>query len=322
MPSTKKVSIIISILIFILGIAIGKFIIPNNLWSREVRLTKQYKFTNPLLECDSNIGNTFFPNSMKNKIEQYITNQTSQGKVTNVAVYFRDLNNGPWFGINQSALFSPASLIKVPLMMTFYKMSEKDPNLLNTKIKVTDVDENLYNSEDIQPDLKLNVGQEYTIDQLIDQMIINSDNNAYNILKEYAGEQNFYEIFNDLNIDLSKIDSNGNVISIHDYSAFFRILYNSSYLNQDNSEKALNLLSRTTYKNALVAGVPSTATVSHKFGERSYSSTNEKQLHDCGIIYAAKNPYILCVMSRGNDLDQLSKVISNISALVYNSIDR
>ncbi len=76
----------------------------------------------------------------------------------------------------------------------------------------------------------------------------------------------------------------------------------------------------------VVAGVPSTVDVAHKFGERTTlasdtESTETKQLHDCGIVYFPENPYLLCVMTRGTDFKVLEGIISDISRMVYEEVD-
>jgi hypothetical protein len=43
-------------------------------------------------------------------------------------------------------------------------------------------------------------------------------------------------------------------------------LFNASYLNRENSEKVLNLLTKTDFKDGLVAGVnDKNIAISHKF---------------------------------------------------------
>ena len=54
-----------------------------------------------------------------------------------LSVYFRNLNNGPWFGIRENEGFAPASLMKISILISYLKMSETDPNLLGTIIPVT-----------------------------------------------------------------------------------------------------------------------------------------------------------------------------------------
>ncbi len=55
-----------------------------------------------------------------------------------IGIYVRNLNNGPWFGINEDEKYSPASLMKVPILITFLKWIESDPNILTRKILVND----------------------------------------------------------------------------------------------------------------------------------------------------------------------------------------
>ncbi len=88
------------------------------------------------------------------------------------------------------------------------------------------------------------------------------------------------------------------------------------------SEKALEFLSDVEFTKGLVAGVPKNIAVSHKFGERSIIDSEDiKQLHDCGIIYYPDRPYLLCVMTRGKNLDVLTDNVRVISYLVYDEIE-
>ena len=164
--------------------------------------------------------------------------------------------------------------------------------------------------------------QKYTVDELIRRMIVYSDNMAYNLLNDNVNGSVVMSVYNDLGVDISSAQANpnGNIISVTGYSSFFRILYNSSYLNRDMSEKALKYLSQSVFTQGLVAGVPNDIVVSHKFGERQYLDTGEKQLHDCGIIYDPDTPYLLCVMTRGNNFSNLISTIKNISNMVYISL--
>jgi beta-lactamase class A len=259
-------------------------------------------------------------NDTRDSVNFVIGRQKELNNITYATVYYRDLNNGPWFGINEKEYFSPASLIKVPLMIAYYKLSESDPSILDKEIDNTIP----YNpsEQNITPTKFLELNQKYTINQLIDQMIIQSDNVAYEILLNNIDNSLVSKVYEDLGVDISKAkdNPNGNILRVKDYAAFFRILYNASYLERSLSEKALYLLSQSTYHKGLSAGVPENIVVSHKFGERRYLATEEHQLHDCGIIYSSKNPYLLCVMTRGEDFNKLANSISQISKTVYDKI--
>jgi hypothetical protein len=106
------------------------------------------------------------------------------------------------------------------------------------------------------------------------------------------------------------------------------VLYGASYLNDDNSERILRYLSKSTFIDGLVAGLTKTVPVAHKFGVYEFDDTvhgiltHVQQLHDCGVIYHAKNPYILCIMTKGKDLPSLYKVIANTSKLIYEDQER
>jgi hypothetical protein len=64
--------------------------------------------------------------------------------------------------------------------------------------------------------------------------------------------------------------------------------------------------------------------VAHKFGEREsrdLQGNTSYQLHDCGVVYYPKRPFLLCVMTKGTDSDVLTKVIQDISQSIYTSYD-
>lgn len=322
---------ITSLVSLTIGIGIG-FLIPLRLDTQdntielvhEVRNPQNYKYINPLLECDTaSFSQNHNLTNLRNQIKTFIENETKNNSAISFgSVYFRDLNNGPWIGINHEELFSPASLVKVPVMMAYYHEAEHDPSVLQKKILNTKT----YNPKDqnIPPEAHLELNQEYTVNELIERMIVYSDNMAYDLLLENIDNKKVYRVYNDLGVDLSKAvnNPNGNILTVSQYASFFRILFNSSYLDKEMSEKALELLSQVKYKKALVAGVPQNITVSHKFGERQYTQTGEKQLHDCGIVYLPKKPYLLCIMTRGTNFDKESEFIRQISSIVYNEMDK
>ena len=82
----------------------------------------------------------------------------------------------------------------------------------------------------------------------------------------------------------------------------------------------MQILSKTSFNKGMVAGLPKGVSISHKFGERGFSDSNIKQLHECGIVYMAGSPYLVCVMTRGTDFDQLSSVIADISGIIYKEV--
>ena len=144
----KKVSIstlfIICFFVSILTYAIPELLRPkkqqasvkvvNNCKSEmeQIRLNK-YKYVKTLVLSDiDNESSTF--SSLRSSIEQYIQLAKSNDQVNDISVYFRKLNDGSWFCINQDATFNPASMSKIIFLISYLKEAETSPGILNKKI--------------------------------------------------------------------------------------------------------------------------------------------------------------------------------------------
>lgn len=272
---------------------------------------KGYNYISPLLECGS--SHDLGRNDLKNKLEDVIEKNVKNRNINYASIYFRDLNNGPWIGINEKENFTPASLLKVPLMIAYLKIAETNPSILENEIMVTDSGHTL--SQNIIPLRNVEAGKSYKIKDLLEYMIIYSDNQAANTLINHIDINILNKIYLDLGIKSPEDGQPENFMSVRDYASFFRILYNASYLNRDMSEQALKILTHSQFNQGLSAGVPTQVPVAHKFGERVI--LGDKQLHDCGIVYKENMPYLLCIMTRGNDFNKMSSTIREISGLVY-----
>lgn len=285
---------------------------------KELRQAGGFKFINPLLECDN-----YYPTKnpslelLENQIQSYISSAVNANKATKISLYYRDLNNGPWIGLGENDFYSPASLLKVPIMIAALKYAEGNNDFLKKKIKYSQHTEDGI-VQNITDNDMVKLGNSYTIEQLMEYMIISSDNEAKNLILFNLPESVMNDVYSDLGIIVPGIRTPDDFMSVKDYSAFFRILYNATYLNKKMSEKGLEILSRAKFNAGLRNGVPNGTLVCNKFGERGIPGTNLKQLHDCGIVYVGTHPYLLCVMTRGEDWDELAGIISEVSAMVYN----
>ena len=197
---------------------------------------------------------------------------------------------------------------------------ENNPEILRNKLTykrklVIDIIQN------ILPDKELEIGKSYSVNELIYRMIAFSDNEAYNLLRINMHIEWVRNMFKDIGIFVPDVRDNKDLISAREYGFFFRILFNASYLNHAMSEKALKILTKTTFKTGIVAGVPPYVNVAHKFAEKKDATNQMIQLHDCGIIYYKNAPYVLCIMTYGNDFADLLDIIKNISSIVYNEVD-
>ena len=289
--------------------------------------TDKYAFINPLLWCGADEDKEFGQyQSLKKTVNALIAKKLANRDITNASLYFRELNNGRWFGINENDKFSPASLLKVARAIAYYKLSGKRAEMLTKKIPYIDAyDDN--KAENFKGSKTLVPGQSYNAEELIGYMLQYSDNNATRLLDENMDRTALQDVYIDLDIPIPDFQGdNGDFLSARSYSYFWRVLYNATYLRKSFSEKILGLLAASDFTDGMRAGVPQGINVAHKFGEREVvlhdGTLQSRELHDCGIVYDERDPYFLCVMTRGNDFKNLAGVIRDINAAIFDEINK
>lgn len=306
--------------IFIGGLALGLVITKFNGQS----CAKNYSFINAHVVCGERqvISKGSYDNFYR-QLEEYLKNKQQSNDLGEASIYFRDLENGPIFGFNELAEFAPASLLKVPIAMVFLVSAEDQSELLKYQISYTGTttiyEQQFSPKESAKPDTL------YTIEKLLQLMLVYSDNVSLNVLQTFLDEnpqklQLRAETFQELGL-IDPTTKNENTLTTRGYASLFRLLYNVSFLNAEMSEKILQWLAESDYKMGLRGGVPDDIKIAHKFGERSFKEGSTKQLHDCGIIYYPGNPYLLCIMTRGDDFAELQNIIQHISKMVYEEVD-
>ena len=200
--------------------------------------------------------------------------------------------------------------------MAAFKYLEEDQDFLNRMVLIGDYEkthiQNLGNNG-----FALETGKNYTLLQLLEYMIIYSDNQSKDILTQHIPLHIIGQVFYDFGFDINKKDNVGQHITVKEFSIFLRVLYNATYLNKDYSSQALDILTRARFNLGLSAGVRKDVVVPHKFGERDNGKGQTKQLHDCSIVYVKDRPYILSIMASGSDFTKLEKTLKSISKLVY-----
>lgn len=318
----------ISIVIFAAGLGVGwagaHFFGQQNPLApsdQTVRETGRYALVSPLLLCgnDVNGGTLQQYKPLKTTLQNIIDAAEKDGSATDVSVYFRGGQN-IWLGINENDSYAAASLLKVPLMIAYLKEAETTPGSMSRTLTY-DGTADLNAAETFKPAHPLKPGT-YTIDQLMTAMIVDSDNNALNLLFDNIDQKTLVDVFTDLGLSVpGNNPANVTDISAKQYSYFFRILTNATYLTPEDSEKALELLTQSDFEYGLRAGTPANTTIADKFGERTVftqtGSVVERDLHDCGIVYDPAQHYLLCVMTRGTDYTKLEGIIQSIAQAVY-----
>lgn len=281
---------------------------------KSLRYSGTYEYVRPLLGTDSSDATRIgIYKDVKKKIQSIASNYHKNGLLLEYGVYVRSLSYPIWFGINEKTPFLPASLQKLPIAIAVYRDVEKKNLKKTDRFTYTKELSDRNKNDPFYAPSELEVGKSYSLSELVRCLIVSSDNGAKDLLVQHVQEDTLKETFK-----LGSLDGTFNIekISPKIYSLYFRVLYNATFISEESSEELLKLLVEASYKNALVAGVPQNVKIAHKYGLYN-EEANVYDLHDCGILYSEEEPYILCVMTRGSDVQALEDFISQVSSLVY-----
>ena len=84
-----------------------------------------------------------------------------------IAVYFRDLHDGPWFGINEDKEFDPASMMKVPVMIAWLKRAETNPIVLNETVDLQRILTTCVHCRSSNRARSVEPGRSYVVEELL-----------------------------------------------------------------------------------------------------------------------------------------------------------
>lgn len=224
-------------------------------------------------------------------------------------LYFEYLPTGTSVSINATDEFYAASLFKVPVIMAYYHGKERTKNTDDPYIEVK--------PEHIDKEYgelwKKGPGTKLRASEAIRLAIIESDNTAIKALLPHIMQEDFKSVYDGIDLELHA-DNNGALVSARTYSTVLKALYYSSLLSKENSQHILSLLAQTKFNDKLVAGVPQDVAVAHKIGD--FKSDKDQGFRDCGIVYATRRPYVLCMFSVGDE--QMAKErMQQVSKKVY-----
>lgn len=247
---------------------------------------------------------------LRKAVRQYVADQNNS-----IGVYFEYLPSGISIGANDRTEVKLASLSKVPLAMSIYKKVEQGKMSLSDKIVLTE--------EDLDKKFgklwELGAGSEFTVEELIDRSLIESDNTAYRALLRQVSSKEVVDVYENLEIEVLNKETNP-LISPKSYSSIFKSLFLSSYLNENDSQEILSILTQTIFNDKIPSGIDDKSIkVSHKIGVFSRFDSEENVFTDCGIIYVPNRPYILCIFSTKED--KIARMqMQYVSKMVYSYV--
>ncbi|KKS89719.1 MAG: Peptidoglycan-binding domain 1 protein [Parcubacteria group bacterium GW2011_GWF2_43_11] len=212
----------------------------------------------------------------------------------NVSIYVEYLNTGASIIIGPEAYIWSASLPKLPIAMAVMKKIEDGDWKLSNELVLMPVDKD-DDSGSVESSLwEYPVGTRFTIETLLQELLVNSDNTAHKIFFRNLHADEVDRVVIDLG--LYGLFNEEGKMSAKEYSRFFRSLYTANFLNRENSQKLLEWLDESTFDDYLAQSVPAETPFPHKYGE----NTIQRVYSDSGIVYIPNRPYLITVMLAGN----------------------
>lgn len=245
--------------------------------------------------------------------ETYQNYLAQNGLTDSVSLYFEYLPTGSSIGINEDTERFGASLLKLPLAVSVYKLAESGK--INLDESVTLKKEWL--NSDYGDLYKKGVGYRLTYRQAMQHMLRNSDNTAALLLFDKISKIEGSKSLNILGFVDANYATTSNaevMIGTQSYSSILKCLYYSCYVSADSSQQILRYLTESDDNKRLTLFTPDSLKVAHKIG--TYRVTTQS---DCGIFYVPKRNYTLCIMVQGQD-PQASRIIADLSLKTYEYI--
>ncbi|HSB33155.1 MAG TPA: serine hydrolase [Nitrospirota bacterium] len=165
-------------------------------------------------------------------------------------------------------------------MIAYFKWAESNPLVLRKTLTHTGDEKRRAERELGSQVSKLEPGTAYSVNDLIFRMIAYDDAAAYALLRAHLPPGRLEKIYSDLSADYNPRKQD-EFLSLKALAAFYRVLYNASYLSEEMSEKALRYLSKAISQSGMASVIPSGIDIAAKLGERTGSPAAENTPRSC-----------------------------------------
>lgn len=225
--------------------------------------------------------------------------------------------NHPLVERNAEAVFSSASVIKVPILMAVLHQLEKMNGQLSQVVPIT---------KDNVVEFSVLTEQQQTtatLHELLLWMIITSDNTATNVCIDLIGFEALNDYFQQIGLKSTTVqrkmmDSRrqqqgfDNVTTARDMQHLFRQIYKGTLLSPEWNKVALNILLRQRSHESLKRYLVDDVKIAHKTG--SLDTVD----HDVGIVFTDQVDYFIGVfLTEVTDNEKAKQYIGQISKIAY-----
>ena len=231
-----------------------------------------------------------------------------------VAVYYRPLDGGCAQMYNEMMPVIAASVIKIPIMVEAFRQfeaGELDPAAIH-RIR----------PEEKMPSCgalnRMHDGLEVTMRDLVELMIVLSDNSATNILIDILGIDRVNATMEAQGLKVTKLrrklfDRAGmeaglsNHVCAREIGVLMERMYAGTLVSPEASAQMLEILRNQKLNGKMPFFLkPRGIACAHKTGE------DDGITHDVGVVYA-KNPFVLCMLSEETDVPGFERLIQDVA---------
>jgi len=240
---------------------------------------------------------------LKKEISAYLGEQPGT-----YGLYFIDLNSGQQFGHNALTPFHAASTFKLPLNLYLYREAAEGRLDLNEELLYAE--KHLEGGTGILKEQK--PGSRYTVAQLSELSIIQSDNVATNMLLERLDRRKIKEFMRSLGAKV--VDDNANITCPFDLGIYMYAMLDFSRSRTTGSTMLLNHLFNSRYKDRIPAPLPDGIRVANKIG----TWPPEHTYNDVAYVVHPRRPYILVLTSKDTPgYGDTIPVMQYLSKMIY-----
>lgn len=316
---------IVSFLIILSVIVTELFLFNHYIWSKPESIQSEEVMAQPQV-LNAQIAPSEMPQPAASptpmlKISgdlEKVVQKSLEGTKGQYAVAITNLKTGESYLFNENERFDAGSLYKLWVMGRVFDLL-KEGELKEDQILSQSVQE-LNRKFSIDPEYaELKEGMvKYTIKNALTQMITISHNYAALLLIEKVKLSSVGEYVKKHNLTQSKVGTSTALpyTTTSDTALFLEKLYKYELVDQESSDKMLDLLKAQKLNNKLPKYLPRGIVMAHKTGELGQVS------HDAGIIYSDKGDYIIVVMSKSTSPKGAEDRIGLLSKAVYDYFNK
>ncbi|MBO7711332.1 MAG: serine hydrolase [Lachnospiraceae bacterium] len=244
----------------------------------------------------------------------------------NVSCLYRNLVSGDCFGYRTDHVHPSASIIKMFLMADIYDLAGRGRLLLTDRISVED-EKNASSSGVLHfmKDIK-----SMSVRDLVELMIIISDNTATNILLRIEGMEQMQRYLKDTlklngtrwNREMMDLDAIArgiqNYTSADDCAWLLEQIYRGRLVSPEASAQMLQILKEQQFNDLIpedLCDLIPEENIAHKTGGL------DGVVHDTAIVDYGKEPFILCFLGSETDVPEFSRLIRRASLKIYQAVN-